>query len=109
MVFRVVRVDSGAGDEFCHRSGVVRGASSGPSPGNRDRRHALHDPLKKGNKHMLREKSIKGLSGWLMLVVLIILLFLFVAVFVDSVRNERPEFAALAMVLLILDCLGFGG
>ena len=58
---------------------------------------------------MLREKLIKGLSGWLMLVLLIALLFLFVAVFVDSVRNERPEFAALAMVLLILDCLGFGG
>jgi regulator of protease activity HflC (stomatin/prohibitin superfamily) len=58
---------------------------------------------------MLQEKLIKGLSGWLMLFLLIVLLFLFMTIFVGSVRQGEPLVAVLAMLLFALACLGFGG
>ena len=58
---------------------------------------------------MLQEKTIKGLSGWFMLVLLVVLMILFFVVFVDSVRNARSETALLAITLFSIDCFAFAG
>src|SRR5438105_1381783 len=58
---------------------------------------------------MFQEKLIKGLSGWLMLFQLLVLLFLFVALFVGAVRDAQPGLAILAVCLFMLTCVGLGG
>jgi regulator of protease activity HflC (stomatin/prohibitin superfamily) len=58
---------------------------------------------------MLQEKTIRGLGGGLMLVVLALLTVLFFALFIGSVRNQRPELAILALVLVALTAVSFGG
>jgi regulator of protease activity HflC (stomatin/prohibitin superfamily) len=58
---------------------------------------------------MFQEKLIKGLSGWMMLVVLILLFFGFCYLFVDSARNAQAEIATLSMVMLVVVSICAGG
>ena len=58
---------------------------------------------------MFQEKLIKGLSGWLMLVVLLLLIFLSCYLFVDSARNSQAEGAVLGIVMLVIASICLGG
>ncbi|MBS1853966.1 MAG: SPFH domain-containing protein [Acidobacteria bacterium] len=58
---------------------------------------------------MIQEKVIKGLSGWLMLVVLVALILLFSAMFVNSAREGQAEAAVLALTLVAVSAVCLGG
>ena len=58
---------------------------------------------------MLQEKLIKGLGGWLMLIVLVLLILLSMWLFVGSVRDREPEFAVLSMTMLAILAICLGG
>jgi uncharacterized membrane protein YqjE len=58
---------------------------------------------------VFKEKVIKGIPGWLMVVVLVGLLVLCIAVFGDAVREAWPAMATLAVVIFVIDCFAFGG
>jgi regulator of protease activity HflC (stomatin/prohibitin superfamily) len=58
---------------------------------------------------MFQEKLIRGISGWLMLIVLIALLGFCMAGFIGAVRSHIPEFAVVAMILFGVDCIALAG
>ncbi len=58
---------------------------------------------------MIQEKVIKGLPGWLMLVVLAVLILLGGAVFVNSARDGQAEAALTALTLMAVAGVCLGG
>jgi regulator of protease activity HflC (stomatin/prohibitin superfamily) len=58
---------------------------------------------------MIQEKVIKGLSGWLMLVVLVAAILGFSAMFVNSARDGQVEAAVIALTLIAVAAVCLGG
>ena len=58
---------------------------------------------------MFQEKVIKGLAGWLMLPLLLVLMILLFALFIDSARNQDMAFALIALTLVAVASVCLGG
>ena len=58
---------------------------------------------------MFREKKVLASSGWLMLLVLIVVLVLSVTAFVSAVRAHGVPLLILSLLVLVVDAVCFGG
>src|SRR5262245_45327080 len=58
---------------------------------------------------VFQEKVIKGLSGWLMLVVLVALVVLSIVLFANAVTGTSSAPIVLAVILFVVACGGFAG
>src|SRR4051794_13451742 len=57
--------------------------------------------MSSGGKLMLREREIKGVSGWLMLFLLLALVMLSLGMLIRSVQAEEPAIAVLWVIVLL--------
>src|SRR5882724_2539080 len=58
---------------------------------------------------MFQEKTIRGLSGWLMLVLMLALMVFFLVAFVTAIREEMVVTALIAIALFGVDLVALGG
>jgi regulator of protease activity HflC (stomatin/prohibitin superfamily) len=58
---------------------------------------------------VFQEKVIKGLSGWLMLLLLLGMLILSIVVFADAVRDAAAGLAIIAIAMFVVDCVALRG